>query len=288
MKEKVLAQGSKFFSDEEVVKIIDEYENGDSAVVIAKRYKVSNTPIYNLIHKHSMVRDMSLSHRKYPINENFLDEINSEEKAYFLGLFYADGSNNEKKGCAYIGLAELDKQILLKLTNIIQPTKPLYLVKYSDLKHQDQFRINIDNKSYSQRLKELGCPANKTHKIVFPSWLNEDLYPHFIRGYFDGDGHIGIYNKKAHWSIIGTEDFCKSIVEVLKGIDINIKKLGIRYPEKNNNIRSIEICGNRQIQKLMDWIYKDASLYMDRKFNKYQELLNLNRIVDEKLSRNRR
>lgn len=39
-------------------------------------------------------------------------------------------------------------------------------------------------------LFNLGIPKNKSVSIKFPTFLNEDLIHHFIRGYFDGNGCI--------------------------------------------------------------------------------------------------
>lgn len=36
-------------------------------------------------------------YRKYEINQDFFDEINTQEKAYFLGILFADGYNNYDK-----------------------------------------------------------------------------------------------------------------------------------------------------------------------------------------------
>ena len=63
--------------------------------------------------------------RKYPVDEQFFDEIDSEEKAYFLGMLYADGTNSMKKTEVSLRLQEEDYEILTKLNNLLQPTKPL-------------------------------------------------------------------------------------------------------------------------------------------------------------------
>ena len=34
-------------------------------------------------------------------------------------------------------------------------------------------------------------------------------------------------------------------------------------------------CGNNQILKILDWIYKNSTIHLERKFSKYQELINI-------------
>ena len=36
--------------------------------------------------------------RIYKVNENYFEKIDTPEKAYILGFFYADGYNNEETG----------------------------------------------------------------------------------------------------------------------------------------------------------------------------------------------
>ncbi len=272
-------------SDGEILDAIELYKNGESGPAIAKKYGVYPNSIYGLIKRRGVkTRCHSEAHRKYFIDEDFLDDIDSEEKAYFMGLFYADGSNNVSRGKAYIKLAESDKEILLKLRSIVQPDKPLWFGKRDNPNHQDQWMLYFDNKKFSNRLSELGCCTNKTHKIKFPTWIDDRLCSHFIRGYFDGDGHVGIYNNRAAISIVGTEDFCMSIVNILSKINININKLYDRH-KNGNNTRSIQFGGNRQVARFLNWMYKDATIYMERKFIKYNELLELNGGDDEKTKR---
>src|SRR5579863_1325734 len=77
-----------------------------SANVIQKEFKKAHLPI----------RDASHAKQKYPINENIFDEINTEEKAYWLGFLYADG-NVSKTNRTRLSLAEEDREIVDKFSN---------------------------------------------------------------------------------------------------------------------------------------------------------------------------
>jgi len=127
----------------------------------------------------------------------------------------------------------------------------------------------------SYRLNELGVVPNKTFKIIFPKWLNEELYPHFIRGYFDGDGYVG-YNGAAkgfQFSLVGTEDFLLKIQEILIGeCGHNKVKLLNRHPERKNNIRELRYCGNINSLKFYNFVYKNATIYLKRKKFKFNKL----------------
>ena len=63
-------------------------------------------------------------------------------------------------------------------------------------------------------------------------------------------------------------------------------QLYTRFPERNNSTRSLRISGNRQINRLMDWMCKDATIYMSRKYNKYLDLTKTNKNKQELIIQN--
>ena len=242
---------------------------------LSEKFSVSRVAIGGLLKRRGYKAiPQTILQRKYPIDETYFNKINTEEKAYFLGFLYADGYNNTDRNSVSLGLKETDKDILVKLNNFLQPTKPLQYIKYRNIKSrgfensQNQYRLVIANKHISQKLKELGCEKAKTFNIIFPNWLKKNLIRHFIRGYFDGDGYFG----KQGICIIGTESFCKSLSNIFrKQLNINTY-IRTRHPERKHNIRMLETNGRRQIKKFGDWIYKNSNIYLKRKYNKYLSL----------------
>jgi len=68
----------------------------------------------------------------------------------------------------------------------------------------------------------LGCIPRKSLLLKFPTsnQVPEHLIRHFIRGYFDGDGHFTNTEKCFEAGYIGTEDF---IIESLNHLPDTIK-----------------------------------------------------------------
>ena len=216
--------------------------------------------------------------RKYPIDEQFFDAIDSEEKAYFLGMLYADGTNSMKKTEVSLRLQEEDHEVLVKLNNLLQPTKPLHPI-IRDEKRKILYRMVMNSKKVSYKLNELGVVPNKTFKLTYPTWLNETLHSHFIRGYFDGDGCVTFNKANQHLQIsfIGTENMILSIQEILiNSIGLNKVKLFTRYPERNNNIRTLMYSGKNNSLKFYNFFYENANIFMARKKNKFNKYINLN------------
>jgi len=126
----------------------------------------------------------------------------------------------------------------------------------------------------SQRLFELGCGKNKTFKIEFPIWLDESLYNHFIRGVFDGDGSISflIRDNSPEFNITGTEELLAYIQNILmKECNLNKTKLTKKKNSKTN-IVALRYSGTVNLIKIRRWLYKDATIYLERKYNKFMKV----------------
>lgn len=253
----------------EIFEMIALWENGgQNCRMLGEKFGISAVAVGGLLKRrgYAMIPQTILQ-RKYPIKEDFFDDIDSEAKAYFLGFLYADGYNNTDRYSVALSLQDKDRQILEKLNSLIQPTKPLQFVITKAISNSNQYRLVIANKRISQRIAELGCPKAKTFNIEFPSFMPRTLISHFVRGYFDGDGSIG----KTNCCIVATHSFCLSLTEIFKRELEITPYLRTRHPERNHNIRMLEISGGRQLRRFLKWLYKDATIYMQRKYEKFKQ-----------------
>ena len=268
----------KRLTNQEKINLVNDFQNiTQNATTLSKKYGITMAAICGLLHRRGFETNYyKTCGQKYDINEAFFDNIDTEEKAYILGLLYADGYNNESRNSVNLSLIEKDKNILDKITLLIQPTKPLQFIERSikNKNLQNVYRLVIANKHISQQLAKLGCMQAKTFKITFPEWLQDDLIPHFIRGYCDGDGYI---NKNSHnptVSIVATEIFCNKLAEILKEkCDINCY-IRTRHKERNNNTRMLEISGRQQVISFLNFTYKNANIFLDRKMELANNILN--------------
>jgi intein/homing endonuclease len=209
--------------------------------------------------------------RKYSLNDNYFSEIKHPEQYYFLGFLMADGYNNEKRNC--IELTLKDKDILIKLSYLIESNKPIRI-------KNGYYNVEWNSKTISQDLKRLGCHQGKTYDLKFPK-IDKENISHFLRGYFDGDGCIseakGVRkNGKRYRNVVvtftSTLNFCVEIGNILKK-DLNINSsILCRHPENNNSIRTLQISGTNQVFKLMSFLYKNSSIEMARKLEKFNKI----------------
>lgn len=286
----------KILTDAQITEVISLYfDQKLSATEIAKLFNCNRTTIERWIKKSNhQLRDNSHCKQKYPINENIFDIIDTEEKAYWLGFLYADG-NVSKTNRTRLSLAKEDIEIVKKFSNFIfgQERVKIYERPENKISFQDLVYVDVCNKHIAQTLTKLGCPPKKTFILTFPSWLDENLWNHFIRGYFDGDGCLSNYkekqrgrgkytkdifvseHKRAHFSILSTKEFLTSVRSIFSELNIN-SSMSKRHKERKNNNFNLTVSGNRQIQRLMDWLYLDATIFLERKHSKYLELKVIN------------
>lgn len=111
----------------------------------------------------------------------------------------------------------------------------------------------------------------KSLVLEFPNWLNIDLYPHFIRGYIDGDGSLYYSATKNVFrvSMVGT----KMILDVLQQIfaDIGVKTSMYHSKEHNDVTYTLSTTSISGALMLANWMYQDANLKLQRKYQTYQE-----------------
>ena len=197
---------------------------------------------------------------KYNLNYNrFSKQLHTEETYYLLGYLYADGYVNPNKGL--INITSKDKEILEKL---------VFLIGDIPIKENNSFyNIQWYSKKHIQQLIDLGCYNKKSLILEYPNWLHKDLEHHFIRGYFDGDGSIGLYNrtgkdkrpsKVLKVNIAGTKNF-------LKGIKNYINNKG--SISKTSSIYLLQYSGNTSSSIFCEKIYENSTLYMERKHDVY-------------------
>lgn len=210
--------------------------------------------------------------RKYTLNEEYFREINTPEKAYFLGLMYSDGSVSDRS--IVISLQERDGEILKKLAKLLDYNGPVTTYSCKNINHSNKTVLRVYSREFVQDLTKIGCKRNKTYDLKLPI-LPELFYSHFIRGVFDGDGCIMRKGKNSYYfSITGNKEFLEQIEDIIIN-QVSIKRCKISTKNKSNNIfGAIQHSANADLLKIRDYIYNDCkNLFIDRKKQKFDEIV---------------
>ncbi|MBI2099655.1 hypothetical protein HYT45_04615 [Candidatus Uhrbacteria bacterium] len=210
-------------------------------------------------------------------NENFFKTW-TPEMAYVLGFFAADGNLTlGKRGNHFIEFTSCDKEIIEKIREVMGCTHKISSRERNE-RWKTSYRIQIGSKIIFDDLIKLGLTPNKSLTLKLPE-IPKDYLPHFLRGYFDGDGSItvGYFKKRGRKSkslAVMTRFTCgsKPFLLPLKG-QIN-KLLGTKGSILYYAGAWHLAYGKKDSQKLFSFMYsksgKDDLIYLDRKYKIYQ------------------
>lgn len=226
---------------------------------------------------------ISKSSRIYTFNENIFRVVDSEEKAYWFGFLCADGYNHETKNCVALRIQKEDFHHLEKYKNFLNYEGPIYTFTRTTSVNKlvkEYCELNVCSPIYSEDLAKLGCIQNKTYKLEFPN-IPDNLVKHFIRGYFDGDGCVSIRDRKnrrirgtsmnVQLNIVGKESV---ILEMQNYIvkATNVTRTALRN-KQGNFTKAISWGGANVVLKILHYLYDNATIYLDRKYEKYKQLM---------------
>lgn len=189
--------------------------------------------------------------------EDFFDKINKEEKAYFLGFLMADGNTSIYNGqySIKLGVALKDKEIIYGFLSHLESSLNPYVGKNSGYSKKGYCcRCSLTSRHMTEKLFEYGVIPNKTGKESFPFQIPDNMYRHFIRGFFDGDG-ITCIKKSKRSGFCGNKKMLKSIQKVIKSNKTIHKSTNLYYFQSGISFS----------KKLYKYMYKDANIWLPRK-----------------------
>lgn len=259
---------------------------------IAKAIGLTTKQVNDFGYRHIGLRDIE----RYTVDEDYFKTIDTEEKAYWLGFLYADGcvhdiyskTGNLKSYVMMLSLARIDRKHIEKLNKSLKSNYEIkdYIAKSNGGEYEIS-KLTICNTSFCKNLISSGCVPRKSLILEFP---NEDILPkklirHFIRGYFEGDGCV-YFNEfanttKCSVSFIGTELFLRSIQRIAN------EEVGFTFTNLNGKGNAKQV-GWGGVHNCVAWylyMYKDATIYLDRKYNKFMKIIEYSKSYKLKFDR---
>lgn len=241
--------------------------------------KVCATTGINLsrLQRHLKKRGLSRSNRdnsrRYQVNHSFFSTIDTERKAYWLGFLYADGYLSNPRNEMKVGLAlgEKDSGHVTLLRDHLDATYPVktYTSKngqaYGEVTYS---RLLISSAQMFEDLRAKGMVEHKSLILTFPTsdQVPDHLVHHFIRGYFDGDGCWAMQRGRImRFGVCGTKEFLDVLFAKVGHPGIKLEK---RYKDDKNNWQGT-VGGRLQARSIGDWMYRDATVYLQRKYERY-------------------
>ncbi len=268
-------------TEEQIVKIVDDYIGGKSICKLEEELGISDYILGKiLIRENVVLRDPSERCKRYFVDSDYFSIINTEFKAYFLGLFYADGHVNDTNFSELLLCGEEEREIIEKLRVDCQFTGQVTTKKKLKERYKQPYRLGICDKKFRDNLVRQGCIPRKSLILQFPTrgQVPKNLMHHFLRGFWDGDGAISFKkNKQLLIGALTSVDFAKQLKDFL------FIELGIYAGNYQRNKSSdVKMCGFSAI-KFLDYLYKDATIFFERKKKNYSNYLDhlMNRLQNK-------
>jgi hypothetical protein len=271
------------FKDYEIGDIIDSHVDRHELLrSISERYGCSAPVIRRVLMEQGVYQPIGA--RKYFFDEDYFAQIDTPRKAYWLGLFFADGNVN--KGKFQLSFKREDRYILEMLAddvkwdgNIYDSDVKLIYGRDRDERVYLSSKIVMCSRRFVDHLYDKGVVPNKTFRLTFPK-IDRHLRKHLIRGLFDGDGCISVIERGTRtdimFGIVGQEELLEDVNSIIaKEVGVKPAKIRQKTDENcwefryassmTNNVRRFDKDRLDDILAIREWLYKDACIFFRRK-----------------------
>lgn len=206
------------------------------------------------------------------VEYNLFQKIETEADAYWLGFLYSDGWIRSDRNEIGLGVQERDAEILEKFKEYIGTTNNIQIKQKEKIKkhtapdgHIIEAKQNFHSLTFSckktkENLIALGCLPNKSKILHCPTieQVPDNLLFHFARGVVDGDGSVRWGERKDFVICSASINF---LIELTTRMKIN--NFGVLYKEQ------FRISKSALVRQVLEKLYKDSSIYLNRKFQVY-------------------
>ena len=276
---------SKIYT-KEVIDILEaEYLSGATIEELQVKYPEYAGNMNNYLRKRGVTRRRgNISN----CNPHYFKNIDTPQKAYFLGLLMADGCITEKKRnpnnkTLRIELCIEDKYILEEFARALDSTltvkesfgngKPYEVGGkiYYNNKHECYFSLGCIE--LIEDLMQYGCVPRKSKILKKLPDIPEDLYKDFILGFYDGDG-IASVGKSHYMGFVGTKEFLENIAKQIKK-DTGLPEPNVNY-NRHNDMYYLTYNTKQSQIKLWNYFYKETTYpVLVRKKDKIRKVLGI-------------
>lgn len=201
------------------------------------------------------------------LKTSYFENIDTETKAYLLGLFMADG-------CVYIN------EIGSKLFVIQLQVEDSYMIQFikDELgaerkividKRDGSSSISIINNDFVSNLEKHGVTENKLTRFI-PE-IDESLRGHFLRGLLDGDGSITYRKDRKEYDVVFSAH--NKVAQQMRCMLINTLDINKNSLSFEDNLETIRWRKSEDVVKIIHYLYDDSHIYLHRKHEKAMSAL---------------
>ena len=211
-------------------------------------------------------------------NPSYFDQIDTPDKAYWLGFITTDGMVTGFKAHAaragslrlVIKLARKDRAHLEILHRTLRAKRPIRDTEEwskppgsEERKKRPASILDVCSPQIVNALVSHGVTQRKTDTVQ-PWDGPADLMPHYWRGVIDGDGTIGTYDGEAKLGLCGSQPLVEAFLEWAKPI-CGTTASPRQGKQGNRRYWLLALGGNKRLPPLLSALYDDAPVALARK-----------------------
>lgn len=197
--------------------------------------------------------------RQQNLYQRELQVIDSEQKAYLLGLFFSDGNISMNQHHSRLFLK--DQELIRQLQTIF----PFFNLHEDNRNDKAQLGLHSGIGLVRQDFISNGCLPNKSFSnkdiIKLPN-IDSILLSHFVRGYFDGNGGCTLNNE-----LVKTQKrvyIYSASLGLLEDFKILLNASGINSTITSSHIFKLTV-STESYKQFYTYLYTDCSIYLERK-----------------------
>ncbi len=244
-------------------KLLELYKEEKTLTNLALKQKVSIETLRQYFIKNNIQYDKQVV---YDVDHNFFTEDN-EKSFYWSGFHSADLGIEKDKPRMKLSLATKDKRHIEKFKQDTKSNAPIR--DYVTIDNRPAFKskiyygstIAITSRQMIKDLARFNVVPQKTYTYTIPDWIEgHPLCHHFLRGLIDGDGWI----RRSAIGLCGTKACIQKAINIIsKHCNIDISEF--HFKECKPTLSQFNVHKKPLIKIVIDYLYKDAITYLDRK-----------------------
>jgi hypothetical protein len=197
-------------------------------------------------------------------NAEAFDDLTTEHACYWLGFIFADGSI--AKGGFRINLKRDDAIQLERLRTFLRAEQTLaYDITYAAGRPNERVALRISDRAFGRKLAALGIESGRPHPERAYSRVPGHMLNHWFRGLFDGDGCA---HKTGAITFLSQEPILILLQDELRNAGALTLRPSSPTGPKIDHLQSIcriSFNGVVQCRRIADYLYRDATVWMERK-----------------------
>lgn len=252
--------------------VVNKYQQGLSTIAIGKIYGVTDRTVTTWLRAQQIpIRNVGVILK---IDQTIFDVIDSEVKAYALGIIMSAGNVSNSENTISITLAQDDSYILETINEKLLSGLGNILISHKEDK-KPRVVLQFNGEHIKDMLSQYGVVPAKSHSLSkLPNNIPEHLYHHFLRGLYDGDGVCSYYT--SHKTQKVRVGFCAANQSFVQDYqNFFIKKINMNKT-KIFNTGGCWQCSwgsKSDLTNFFNFVYKDATIYLGRKYKKLKKFV---------------